>query len=154
VQIEGDRAVIDVSAAPDRSHSYRLYGFADDDLVAARRDRFGSGERMPDRVQMSPVLTGDPPRGPTAPKETAVAHEPPIENYDDLSEDDILKHAYEEVDRAMSRASRVLDRIRDYEERNEKRDSLLDDLDEFINESGDFTSRWSDVWTSRWGARN
>ena len=154
VEIDGDRTVIDVSAAPDRSHSYRLYGFAGEDLVAARRDRFGFGERMPDRVQMSPFLTGEPPRGATAPKETAMAHEPPIENYDDLSEDEILKRAYEEVDRAMSRASRFLDRIRDYEEAHDQRDSLLDDLDEFINESGDFTSRWTDIWTSRWGAHN
>jgi hypothetical protein len=52
---------IDVSAAADRSHYYHLYGFDDDGkLVAARRDRFGSGKAMPGRVQMSPVLITDP----------------------------------------------------------------------------------------------
>jgi C-terminal processing protease CtpA/Prc len=62
VPIEHDETLIEVSAAPDRSHYYRLYGFDDrNELVAARRDRFGSGQRMPGRVQMSPVLIGDPP---------------------------------------------------------------------------------------------
>jgi C-terminal processing protease CtpA/Prc len=65
VVVDGGETVIDVSAAPDRSHYYRLYGFDHrNELVAARRDRFGSGLRMPGRVQMSPILIGDPPDDP------------------------------------------------------------------------------------------
>jgi hypothetical protein len=150
--IDEPETVIEVSAERDRSHYYRLYGFDGEDLVAARRERFGSGERVPDRVQMSPVLTGDPPRGVTAHKEMAMANEAPFKNYDDMSEDRILMRAHQEIDRAMSRAGQFLDRIRAYEEANEDRKSLLDDLDMWIEEADVFTSRWSDIWTSRWGA--
>jgi C-terminal processing protease CtpA/Prc len=65
VAVDGDETVIEVSAAPDRSHYYRLYGFDErNELVASRRDRFGSGLGVPGRVQMSPVLIGDPPDDP------------------------------------------------------------------------------------------
>jgi hypothetical protein len=65
VAVDGDETVIEVSAAPDRSHYYRLYGFDErNELVASRRDRFGSGRHVPGRVQMSPVLIGDPPDDP------------------------------------------------------------------------------------------
>jgi hypothetical protein len=50
VAVDGDETVIEVSAAPDRSHYYRLYGFDErNELVASRRDRFGSGLGVPGR---------------------------------------------------------------------------------------------------------
>jgi Peptidase family S41 len=61
IPVVDDDTVIEVSAEANRSHYYRLYGFADDELVASRRERFGSGRHMPGRIQMSPVLLGDPP---------------------------------------------------------------------------------------------
>jgi hypothetical protein len=78
----------------------------------------------------------------------------PFKNYDDMDEDRILIRAHQEVDRAMSRAGQFLESIRDYEEAHQNRQSLLDDLDAWIGESDEFTSRWSDLWTSRWGAHN
>jgi hypothetical protein len=152
--IDGEQTVIEVSAERDRSHYYRLYGFAGENLVAARRDRFGSGRHMPDSIQMSPVLMGDRSQGVTAPKETAMPDEPPFKNYDEMNADRVLMRAHQEVDRAMSRAGQFLDRIRAYEEENQNRKDLLDDLDAWIGESDKFTSRWSEIWTSRWGARN
>jgi hypothetical protein len=84
----------------------------------------------------------------------AMPDEPPIENYDQLTEDRILMRAHQEVDRAMSRAGMFLDRIRAYEEANQDRKSLLDDLSVWRKDASAFTSRWDGHWTSRWGAHN
>ena len=76
----------------------------------------------------------------------------PFKHYDELSEARILVRAHQEVDRAMSKAGQFLDRIREYEQDHDNRQSLLDDLDVMIGEADVFTSRWSDIWPSRWGA--
>lgn len=81
-----------------------------------------------------------------------MADEAPFRNYDELSEARILVRAHQEVDRALSRASQFLQRIQDYEKDHLDRASILSELDTMMDASDDFTSRWSELWTSRWGA--